>query len=599
MIKRFFVTDTFQPSNQDIIHSCDKTYQLKPLEKTVEVGNDLFNDLEVFHPYDNESMDATLSHIFSATKTLGGQNYIEDLLKTPQHDLKILNDRKHCLASIHSINNEVDYRSLEQDFLWIYSDKDDTINDLLNGIYFNNFILKRLNESESILTSYNIYKICISPTIGILSPFLYFILPYAVLKYKFGSTFNLSFKTYIKLLWKSFYSSSSIYSLFGSNGKMLSRIQSFTYLLSFCFYFQGIINSTQIAMTTNKIIKYICDKMNNAIIFLQQALTVIERNKEILHSYQTSLVSEPFQEMNASLLTFLSNYTPYTKFTIFSHFGKLLKFYKTIKPTLFLPIINRFYLIDALDTINAVKSKLGLCYPTYIAYEGSPLLVMNDAWNIHIDSSKAIKNTFVGKNTIITGPNAGGKSTFIKMMCTNALLSQTLCVSASSSIQITPFHLISSQINIPDCKGHESLFEAEMNRCLYNLRAIEQYAHAPCFVVMDEIFNSTNVVEAISGAYAILENISKNKNTICMITTHLNYLTNLRKTSSFECYCMSVKIDKNDENQVVNDECISIQYPYVIKKGVSKQYIALELLRDKGFDPTIIKKALEIKSKFV
>ena len=154
----------------------------------------------------------------------------------------------------------------------------------------------------------------------------------------------------------------------------------------------------------------------------------------------------------------------------------------------------------------------------------------------------------------------------------------------ASSLQITPFHLISSQINIPDCKGHESLFEAEMNRCLYNLRAIEQYAQAPCFVVMDEIFNSTNVVEAISGAYAILENISKNTNTICMITTHLNYLTNLRKTSSFECYCMSVKIHKNDEN---HESSISIDYPYVIKKGVSKQYIALELLRDKGFDPTI------------
>jgi hypothetical protein len=59
---------------------------------------------------------------------------------------------------------------------------------------------------------------------------------------------------------------------------------------------------------------------------------------------------------------------------------------------------------------------------------------------------------------------------------------------------------------------------------------------------------------------------------------------------------MSVKIHKNDEN---HESSISIEYPYVIKKGVSKQYIALELLRDKGFDPTIIKKALEIKSKFV
>lgn len=595
MIKRFFTKDAFQQqSNQDIIHSCDLVYDVKPLERSVEIGNDLMNDLEVFHPYDNESKDATLIHLFSNTNTIGGTKCIEDLINNPQYDVNILNDRKKCLSLLHPIQSSIDYRQFEQDFLWIFSEKDETINDLLNGIYFNNFILKKMNESESILTSYNMYKMCISPTIGILSPFLYFIMPFLILKFKFGKTFNISFKTYIKLLWKSFYSSSSIYSLFGTNGKMLSRLQSFTYILSFCFYFQGIINTTQIAFTTNKIVKYICDKMNNAIIFLQHALAAIEDREHILESYQYSFLATPFKSIDSSLKDFLKSYTPYTKFTIFSHFGKLLKFYKSMQPELFLPIINRFYLIDALDIVNNVKKKLQLSYPIYHKYEGNPTFNMNDSWNIHIDSQTAIKNSFVGKNTIITGPNAGGKSTFIKMMCTNALLAQTLCVTASSLCEITPFFLISSQINIPDSKGHESLFEAEMNRCLYNLHAIQKFSNAPCFIVMDEIFNSTNVIEAISGAYAILENISNHNNTICMITTHLNYLTNLKKTTNFEPYCMSVNIS-SDPDLKKN----SIEYPYIIKKGVSKQYIALELLRDKGFDPTIIEKALEIKSKFV
>ena len=252
--------------------------------------------------------------------------------------------------------------------------------------------------------------------------------------------------------------------------------------------------------------------------------------------------------------------------------------------------MNRLYFIDALSTINRVRTSHNLCVPNYLEYDDTPKLTVKNSWNIHIDETNAIKNDFVCKNTIVTGPNAGGKSTFIKMMCTNVLLSQTLCVSASSSIDLTPFYMISSQINIPDCKGHESLFEAEMNRCLYNLRAIERFEGLPCFVVMDEIFNSTNVIEAISGAYAILENLAMNTNTLCMITTHLNYLTNLRKTSTFECYCMSVTIQ---------DDSKSISYPYTIKKGISKQYIALELLREKGFDHSIIEKALKIKSKFV
>lgn len=592
MITQFFLKDTFTESDDVKIESCANAYFLKPLAKTVELGNDVFNDLEVFHPYDNERYDSTLLYIFNGTHTLGGSQFIEDLLKSPQYNKDILNNRKKCMASLQGIHEEhrSEFRTLEQDFLWIFSEKEDTITDLLNGIYFNNILLKHINQSELFLTSYNIYKICISPTIGILSPILYFIIPFLVLKLKLGSDFPLSFSTYIKLLWKSIYHSSSICNILGGNGKMVNRIQSFTYILSFCFYFQGIINSTQIAMTTHKIVKYICNKMNNAIMFLKRSLECIHQNEECINAYQTSFIQEPFSTIDSGLISFLSTYKPYETFSIFSHFGKQLKFYKTMDTNKFLPLVNRLYFIDALSTINRVRTSHSLCVPNYLEYDDTPKLTVKNSWNIHIDETNAIKNDFVCKNTIVTGPNAGGKSTFIKMMCTNVLLSQTLCVSASSSIDLTPFYMISSQINIPDCKGHESLFEAEMNRCLYNLRAIERFEGLPCFVVMDEIFNSTNVIEAISGAYAILENLAMNTNTLCMITTHLNYLTNLRKTSTFECYCMSVTIQ---------DDTKSISYPYTIKKGISKQYIALELLREKGFDCSIIEKALKIKSKFV
>jgi DNA mismatch repair ATPase MutS len=40
---------------------------------------------------------------------------------------------------------------------------------------------------------------------------------------------------------------------------------------------------------------------------------------------------------------------------------------------------------------------------------------------------------------IITGPNAGGKSTFIKTLLINVLLSQTICISTSDYCLLTPF----------------------------------------------------------------------------------------------------------------------------------------------------------------
>jgi DNA mismatch repair ATPase MutS len=51
-----------------------------------------------------------------------------------------------------------------------------------------------------------------------------------------------------------------------------------------------------------------------------------------------------------------------------------------------------------------------------------------------------------------------------------------------------------------------------------------------------------------------------------------------------------MNIDKNET---------SFSFPYKIKKGISKQCIALELLENKGFDDELIKEAKEIRDKLL
>ena len=102
---------------------------------------------------------------------------------------------------------------------------------------------------------------------------------------------------------------------------------------------------------------------------------------------------------------------------------------------------------------------------------------------------------------------------------------------------------------------------------------------------MDEIFNSTNPEEGISGAYAICKKMSKFKNNISIITTHFNYLTKLNK-HGYENY--KIKIHK------VNNKII---YPYKLEKGISNQFIALDLLKQKGFDNEIIEESHKVYKK--
>jgi DNA mismatch repair ATPase MutS len=177
----------------------------------------------------------------------------------------------------------------------------------------------------------------------------------------------------------------------------------------------------------------------------------------------------------------------------------------------------------------------------------------------------------------------------VKSLLANILLAQSICISYSDFCSLTPFKFINSQINIPDCKGKESLFQAEMNRCKYSIDKIASLKDSEhCFIAMDEILSSTNPVEGIAGSYAILKKMSGYKNSVMVCTTHYNYLTKLAKDNRFSNY--RVKVEETEEK---------IHYTYKLEKGVSKQYIALRLLKDNGFDTDIISTAEELKQKFI
>jgi hypothetical protein len=194
---------------------------------------------------------------------------------------------------------------------------------------------------------------------------------------------------------------------------------------------------------------------------------------------------------------------------------------------------------------------------------------------------KTIHNT-IHNNTIITGANGAGKSTYIKSVIECIILGQTIGVVPASEFIITPFTNITTYLNIPDCQGKESLFQAEMSRCHQQLQMLEsaEKQHQFSFNIMDEIFVSTNYKEGMSGAYAIINQLCKFQNCLNIITTHFDVLANMEDLQVNKHY-FDIEID--DEDNITRD--------YKIKPGVSSKHMALKLLKKKGFSPDIIKDA--------
>jgi len=535
----------------------------------VDVGADVYNDIEMFTAYRDIPGASTIFDAINKTYTLGGSLWLKDVLKHPVFDKARLVNRHKELREFENVYTPKapqvttllgNLKSTEQDVLWFFSASDEELRYLYDIVYFQSFFLAPLNGSNIALTAYNIYRIILSPLTGILSPIIYFVVPYLVLVYKYN--INIGFIEYMSFTIRSLILGSNILSHLNGGFAIVKYLSMLTTAL---FYFQNIFNSFDLSTLLWKLVTKIYTRTNKVFQFLSNS-------QELLGIFGKS-----------SPVAATTCKKDYCKLWVFDNFGKQLSYFRQTPRPQLEGLLRDVYEIDYKACIMNLLSQ-GFCYakPTSST---TPTFSCQGIW--HPSILNAVPNDLQDlRNTIITGPNAGGKSTLLKAVLSNIILAQTIGVTSAKEFIFAPFKHISSQISIPDCKGKESLFQAEMFRCKDKLDIAKSLPEgAFMFIAMDEIFNSTNPLEAIAGAFAVLKKLSEYPNVILMITTHFLYLTKL-KEHGFDCKKMNVK--KHDHTFV---------FPYKLQKGISRQHVALELLAKNGFDSDLLTTALEIKGR--
>jgi DNA mismatch repair protein MutS len=266
--------------------------------------------------------------------------------------------------------------------------------------------------------------------------------------------------------------------------------------------------------------------------------------------------------------------------------------------------MNRMHAMSALLSILSTKRTQDYGVFSSARFDAGdsrrPGFSATGVWHPCLDYAHVIKNDVLAgrmarapPGILLTGPNAGGKSTLLKSSLICVLLAQTLTIAPAAACHLTPFALINSHMNVPDCKGMASLFEAEMRRAKHYIDSVKalHVTNTAAFIVMDEIFSSTNPVEGMSGAYSVAKQLVKNDHCICIVSTHFTYLAKLSKDEPqskkklYSNWQMPVRISLKGD----------IEYPYQLRRGVCRQYIALDILERNGFDKDIIADAMSVK----
>ncbi|MBM7644424.1 DNA mismatch repair protein MutS [Scopulibacillus daqui] len=130
---------------------------------------------------------------------------------------------------------------------------------------------------------------------------------------------------------------------------------------------------------------------------------------------------------------------------------------------------------------------------------------------------------------LITGPNMGGKSTFMRQVALSAIMAQMGCFVPAEHAVLPIFDQIFTRIGAADdLVSGQSTFMVEMMEAQYAL----SHATQNSLILLDEIGRGTSTYDGIAIAQAIVEYIHDHISAKTLFSTHYHELTQLEEQLS-------------------------------------------------------------------
>ena len=175
---------------------------------------------------------------------------------------------------------------------------------------------------------------------------------------------------------------------------------------------------------------------------------------------------------------------------------------------------------------------------------------------------------------LITGPNMGGKSTYMRQVALIVILAYSGCFVPATSAHIGPIDRIFTRIGASDdLAGGRSTFMVEMSEAA----TILHNATSNSLVLMDEVGRGTSTFDGLSLAWACAEELASRIKAYTLFATHYFELTQLPAIGN-------VHLDAIEHHE-------NIIFLHTVKPGPANQSYGLQVARLAGVPGAVIERA--------
>jgi hypothetical protein len=427
-------------------------------------------------------------------------------------------------------------------------------------------VVHKMNRIPWVTEFYQIYRLYFAPTMNLIYPASVFFGPWWYLKYKLK--WNISLNTYVGFLANIL---RELFRLDLANLKQsLARILTFAaYIL---IYVYTIVQSVDIALMLHRVRQQLRAKLKSICTFVAEAERLVCNVPRVF--FEHFGVCDPGHRPPKFSTNMATMYNLWTS-------GKHRDYLTGL--------LHKIYVINVISMARSWMEQRSSRW-SFVHMDPLQPFMIHKMKNPVLPPQQQSNPLKLAHNLIITGPNAAGKTTYVKSILCNVLLSQTLGVSYATECTTPIFHTIASFMRINDQVGRESLFEAEVHRCLKAINDLKQdLKHEKrAIVLLDEPMHSTPPIEGAAAAMAFIKQISEIPGVRSITTTHFFPITALEK----ECAGQFINVGFDAKSSKKR-----ILFTYKVRRGPSFQCIALDLLRQKRFPKSFILDAIKFKNK--